>query len=209
MIAVGQSAPPVRITAGRWRQNAMERIANVVCKFAVGFVHVTVTGVTKLLGKLESGNRVFWRAAMRPEHCQFFFRNAVSVTHCTQRSLELLDCRYWGWVTVCVHNFLQKQSVRVISNQFNNSFEPRNICSLRFIYYKLGFTSVNRLHDVLATCIDHVTDFTFFSVFGSSANQCGSRYASVKSCPHGYGWQYQCNYAAQQSQKNAWNIIPV
>jgi len=207
VIAGRQCAPPMRLASGELAF-VMQRIGDMVGKITIQQVCRTALGISKLFGKLRSGNRVVRCAAMRPEHCQIFWRNSDSITHSQQGSFELLDCRNRSWVAKFVHNLLQKQSVCMISNQFNIFFEQRNIRLLRFNYFCFGFAAINCLHDILVSSIDHVTDFNFFSVFGSSANQCGSRYASVKSCPHGYGWQYQCNYATQSGIHNAHEVIP-
>lgn len=103
LVADGQCAPPMRVTAWRWRQNNVKCIADIVCKPAIGFVHVTVAGVAKLLGVSKSGNRVIRSVAVRPEQSQVFRVNAGSVPHREQSRLELLGCGNWGWVAVCVH----------------------------------------------------------------------------------------------------------
>lgn len=72
LIAVGQSAPPVRLTARGWWQNAMERIADIMRKFTIGLIHVAMTGITKFLGISKRGNLEIWSAAMRPKQRQIF-----------------------------------------------------------------------------------------------------------------------------------------
>src|ERR1017187_2535471 len=153
LIADGQCAPPMRVTAWRWRQNDMERIADIVREPAIGFVHVTVAGITKLLGIAKSGNRLIGRSAMRPEQRQVFRVNAGSVPHCEQGGFELRGGRNWFRVAVGV--------VFVILNIFFmgwNFKKPFNLISgIISAYNKLlsFFGNLSRHHSLPARLQKH------------------------------------------------------
>lgn len=80
----------------------MKRIGNFMRKFAIGLIYVAVTGITKLLRKLKSGNRMVRCATVGSEQRQFFGRYSDSVPHHKQSSLELFNCRYRSWVVVFI-----------------------------------------------------------------------------------------------------------
>ena len=103
IIAIGQSAPPVRFTARRWWQNNMERIADMMRQRAILSSSGDVMAVIKFFRKLLGGDGVRRSAAMEFKHGHFFLRYADSIPHGLQSSFELLGCRNWNWVTVCVH----------------------------------------------------------------------------------------------------------
>lgn len=86
----------MRVTAGDWRRNVVERIGDMVRKCAILHIDGAVIGIFKFLGKLGGGNRVIGRAAVRPEHGQILWRNANPVSHRKQSGFELLGFRYRG-----------------------------------------------------------------------------------------------------------------
>jgi hypothetical protein len=110
IIARCQCAPPMRLASGELAAK-VECVGEMAGKITIQQMCSTALCISEFFGKLCSSNRVFRRVAMRPEHCPFFVRNAVSVTHREQRSFELFNGCNWSWVTKFVHKILRKTTL--------------------------------------------------------------------------------------------------